>query len=141
MLGEWVQLGIDVEPSQVEQLNRAIVAMEAAGVEGMPPEQQLFSALGLSNFYARGYRLASDHAHFSLASAIEAYAEDIQVGVLDERKVALHNPLPGLSAEALEMTTLTYGLFLGRLQPLIENDVAPFVIERLAEYLDEWSGR
>lgn len=135
MLRDFDRLGLDFAPSQLEQLDDWIENAQAAGVERLPPDQQLLQQLDLEAFYVRAYRPASDVAHFSLASAAQGFTSgEITLGIVEDREVGFRHKRLDDAEEALVLAMITYGELLQRSEPLFGHGIG----NRAGELLRAW---
>jgi Family of unknown function (DUF5677) len=111
-------------------------AEKARGVPFLPKDRQLLTDLGLSAYYARVYRLASETVHYSLGSALHGFAE-YPDPVSGGGGVLLKNPDGERAEDALALAAITYGEFLERCEPIIRHGVSEPAHRAMAEYFED----
>jgi hypothetical protein len=102
----------------------------------LPNDHDLLAAMGLSAYYARVYRVASDVVHYSIGSALDGFVEypdRIEGG----GRVSLKRPDAERAEEALGLAAVTYGEFLEQCELVIRHGVTPLARRLMVEYLNE----
>jgi Family of unknown function (DUF5677) len=113
-------------------------AEKARGVSYLPTDRDLLSGLGLSVYYARVYRLASDVVHYSIGSALHGFLEDPDPVLGGGRvPVPLKNPDGERAEEVLALAAITYGEFLERCEPIIRHGVSEWAQREMADYFKD----
>jgi hypothetical protein len=106
---------------------------KARGAPRLPPDREMLAALGLSVYYARVYRLASDVVHYSIGIALDGFVE-YPDKIVGGGRVALKRPDAERAEEALTLAAITYGEFLERCEPVIRHGVTPEARRLLDEH-------
>jgi hypothetical protein len=109
---------------------------KARGVPPLPKDRHLLAELGLSAYYARLYRPASDTVHYSIGSALHGFIEypDTEIG---GGRVPLKNPDGQRAEEALALAAITYGEFLESCEPIIRHGVSEWAQREMADYFKD----
>jgi hypothetical protein len=117
-----VAAGFDVD-ADLEELRNGISRLDRA--EAMPNDRALLEDLRMTVYYARLYRLGSQHVHYSLELAIREIATAIEKG----QDLPLEQREPELASEALSLAILTYGLFLDMAERTVRHGLTSRVTE------------
>jgi hypothetical protein len=126
--------GFDPDDNR-EGLRRIEEHETGLGTKPLPNDHDLLAALGLSAYYARVYRVASDIVHYSIGSALDGFVEYPRAFEGGGR-VILKKPDAERSEEALALALTTYGEFLERCEPTVRHGLTPVVRRLLADYLN-----
>jgi hypothetical protein len=116
------------------RIARIVEIENSRGTKPLPNDRDLLAAMGLSAYYARVYRVASDVAHYSIGSALNGFLEypDPHEG---GGRVLLKSPDAEGAEEALALAAIIYGEFLERCEPVIRHGVAPLARRLMVDYL------
>lgn len=126
-------LGFEADdPGRVQAI---ATTLESRGVPRTPDVRTMLLDVGLVHFYPRVYRLTSDVLHFSVGAALDAFLERPNRLTGAGGRVSLKLPAPERSIEALELSTLTYGAFLEKCEPVVAHGATDTAREALALYM------
>jgi hypothetical protein len=121
-----------------ERIARIASQTAERGVPRLPDDRGLLDALGLGQFYARVYKLASDVLHYSIGAALDGFLVD---GLPDRAtgtggRIALDLRDDERAEEALALAAIIYGEFLERCEVLIPHGVTALARREVVTYMN-----
>jgi hypothetical protein len=131
MASEGLSFGVD--PARAQAL---VDRLDARGIPSLPDDRSMLDSVGLTRFYPRVHRVASDVVHFSLGAALEGFLERPDVATRSGGTVSLEKPDRDRAAEALTLAAIVFAAFLRMIEPRISHGAGETAIQELFVFVE-----